>query len=122
MPDEICSSAQIKEIATDLNAGQREDAMHGISACTFNLGNNSDYAKFMHQNGAKVLGGDAAAMTQAETSFAKLANDERQMWQSMINAATGPIGGQDSQGLCKLTIVEDKNVGPHPDVRGAKCE
>jgi hypothetical protein len=122
MTDEICSKAQINEIAGNLNAGHREEAMHGISACTLNLGNNSDYAKFMHQNGAKVLGGDATAMTQAETNFAKLANDERQMWQSMISAASGMAGGKDSQGLCKLTIVEDKNVGPHPDVRGAKCE
>ena len=117
MTDQICSQAQVGKIAGELNAGHREQAMSDLNTCTVHLGAASEYGQFMKDNGAKVLSGDVAATAQADTSFAKLANDERQMWQSISAAAQG----EDPHGLCKLTIVEDKNNGPHAEISGQNC-
>ena len=117
MTDRICSKAQINKIAVQLNEGHHDAAMRQVGVCTVGLGNHSDYAKDMHKNFASVMHGDVAATQKAEGSFAKLANDERHLWQSISTAAHD----KNPHGLCQLTIVENKEQGPHAEITGAKC-
>jgi hypothetical protein len=71
----------------------------------------------MHKNFAKVMHGDVQATQGVEKSFATLADGERHLWQSISSAAHN----KNPNGLCQLTIVEDKDQGPHAQISGAKC-
>jgi hypothetical protein len=117
MTENFCSKDQINAVAGALNAGDRETALREINICTTNLVKGSDYAKDSPVTFPLMMLGDKQATQAAETSFAKLANDERQLWQSMSTAAQNKT----PNGLCQLTIVEDKDQGPHAEINGAQC-
>jgi len=117
MTDHICSQAQVDAIADSLNAGHRDSAMQLINACTADLVNGSTYAQDMQRDFSKFMIGDEGAMHNAKINFDRLAAAERTMWQSMKDAAEA----KNPHGLCQLTIVDDKQVGPRLDISGKNC-
>lgn len=117
MPERFCSPAQMDGIAAQLNAGNRDASNRLINECTINLVTNSDYFRSMSQDAERVLRGDPEATRTAEANFARVAEDERRLWQSMRDAANN----RNPNGLCQLTIVENPAQGPSIVLTGPEC-
>ncbi len=117
MNDKICSKEQIDNIATELNAGHRSEAVGLINVCTTNLVMDSDYAKFMDQNSDKVNSGDGPVMDAAKTLFDKVVAEEKTLWNSMSKAAEN----KNPAGLCKMTVNQDK-TGAYIEISGTDCK
>ena len=110
MPSEICSARQVDSIATELNAGHRDNAINLINECTQNLPGLSEYAGVLNKTPM-----DEVAANQ---SFAKLAAEEQKLWSSMSQAAQA----KDPAGLCKMTIFLGAESGPHAEIDGPECK
>ncbi len=117
MTDRFCSPSQVDGIAAQLNAGNRDASIKLINECTVNMVTNSDYYRDMNRDAERILRGDPEAMRNAEASFARVAEDERRLWQSMRDAAMS----RNPNGLCQLTIVENQAQGPHIELTGPQC-
>ncbi|MBU6452543.1 MAG: hypothetical protein KGS72_12230 [Cyanobacteria bacterium REEB67] len=111
-----CSESSVGSIADDLNYGRRDDVVEKISLCTMDLMNHSDYLKTVKAEGTNSLASDAPPSEAAKNDFAKLATEEKQMFQSIKSAAES----KNPNGLCKLTI-EEGQTGPSADINGAHC-
>jgi len=110
MSSEICPPRQIESIATEVNAGHRDNAINLINECTQKLPGLSDYAKVLSQTPV-----DAAA---ADKSFAKVAAEEQVLWSKMMQAAQA----KGTDGLCKMTINIGAQSGPHIELDGPECK
>jgi hypothetical protein len=114
MSDKTCS---IDPIATQLNEGNRNAANNLINECTLSLPGATAYFNDFHQNGEAIVNGDPAATKRSEGIFNELANQERQLWSSIRDAANN----RNPNGICKLEIVEDPQYGPQARLTGDKC-
>lgn len=117
MSDRSCSLGQINAIATQLNAGNRDASNRLINECTLSLPGATNYFNDFRQNGEAILNGDPAATQRSQGIFNELANQERQLWSSMRDAANN----RNPNGLCKMEIVEDAQTGPRINLTGDKC-
>jgi len=116
MSDKNCSTAQIDNIANDLNNGQHHEAVNLLNVCTANVVRSSDYAKFMEQNSGKVIQGEPAASAAADKLFQTAAQEEQALWKNISKVASD----KNPAGLCKLTITSGA-AGPYPEITGAGC-
>jgi hypothetical protein len=117
MTDKFCTHRQINQIATDLNGGDRNKAMQEINHCVISMGRASDYGKVLGMNFGKIMANEPEASRAADQSFSRLADQERSLWQSIREAANH----LSAHGLCQLTIVENKDAGPHAELNGSHC-
>lgn len=117
MSDKTCGPVQIDAIATQLNEGNRNAANNLINECTLSLPGATAYFNDFRQNAEAIVNGDPAAMRRSEGIFNELANQERQLWSSIRDAANN----RNPNGLCKLEIVEDPQSGPHARLTGDRC-
>lgn len=117
MTDKFCTRPQVQQIATDLNAGHQTKAMQEIGHCIVSMGKHSDYARVMGMDFGKVMANEPAASKEANDAFGRLADQERSLWRSIRDTANQ----LNKHGLCQLTIVENKEAGPHAELSGSRC-
>jgi len=117
MNDQVCSSKEVAHVAHELNVGHRAAAIQGINLCTIDLMHSSSSGDAVKTDLAKVIQGDPAATAIADKNFAHFAKQESHLWQTIKTAAHH----KDPHGLCQLTVIENKEMGPHAELNGRRC-
>ncbi|MBX9948353.1 MAG: hypothetical protein K2Y39_04275 [Candidatus Obscuribacterales bacterium] len=117
MSDQSCSPGRIDAIAAQLNEGNRAASNRLINECTLSLPGATAYFNDFRQNGEAILNGDPAATRRSEGIFNELARQERAVWTAIRDAANS----RNPEGLCKLEIVEDQQMGPRINLAGDRC-